>query len=147
MLLRSAIALCEVGFFVMAASSLVLAAVPTTTIQSWRDSATDVVSFTVLSVDLNMSSKPYGGPNGSVTKYDITLTARVDAVDRSVNSLTPQTTIIVHYVDHYTDPAPILDGGYGNPILKIHEKAKAYLKKKDGNTFELANPIMCLEKL
>jgi hypothetical protein len=140
-------ALCEVGFFVIAAGSLVWAAVPTTTIQSWRDSATDVVSFTVLSVDQKMSSKPYGGPDGSVTTYDISLTARVDVVDRSANALTPQTTIIVHYGVQYIEPVPTLGGGYPNPILKIHEKAKAYLKKKDGNTFELANPIRCLEKL
>jgi hypothetical protein len=143
---RSAIALCEVGVFVMAASSFVLAAVPPTTIQSWRDSATDVVSFTVLSVDQRTVTKPLSGPDGSVTTYDISLTARVDAVDKSANALTPQTTIIVHYGAEYYEGMTPVGSNYGT-ILKVREKAKAYLKKKEGNTFELAGPIGCLERL
>jgi hypothetical protein len=141
------IALCEVGFLVIAASSFVLAAVPFTTIQSWRDAATDVVSITVLSVDQRTITKPLAeGSDGSITTYDISLTARVDVVDRSANALTPQTTIIIHYGAQYYQGMIPVGANYGT-ILKIHEKAKAYLKKKDGNMYELAGPIGCLEKL
>jgi hypothetical protein len=146
MLLRSAIALCEVGFFVIAASSFVWAAVPMSTIQGWRDSATDVVGITVLSVDQRTVTKPLSGPDGSVTTYDISLTARVEAVDKSANALTPQTTIIVHYGAQYYEGITPVGANYGT-ILKVREKAKAYLKKKEGNIFELAGPIGCLERL
>jgi hypothetical protein len=142
---KSAIVVCEIGFFLIAAGNFVLAAVPISTIQSWRDAATDVVSITVLSVDQKTSTKPYSGPDGSVTTYDISLTARVDAVDRSANALTPQTTIIVHYNAQYYEPVPPPGGNYGT-ILKINQKAKAYLKK-DGNEYRLAGSIGCLEKL
>jgi hypothetical protein len=142
---KSAIAICEIGLFVIAAGNFVLAAVPISTIQSWRDAATDVVSITVLSVDQKTSTKPYGGPDGSVTTYDISLTARVDVVDRSANGLTPQTTIIVHYDAQYYEPVPPPGGNYGT-ILKINQKAKAYLKK-NGNEYRLAGSIGCLEKL
>jgi hypothetical protein len=110
---KSAIAICEIGLFVIAAGNFVLAAVPISTIQSWRDAATDVVSITVLSIDQKTSTKPYGGPGGSVTTYDISLTARVDVVDRSANGLTPQTTIIVHYDAQYYEPVPPPGGNYG----------------------------------
>jgi hypothetical protein len=142
---KSAIAICAIGFFVIAAGSFVLAAPAPSTIQSWRDAATDVVSITVLSVDQKTSTKPLVGSDGSVTTYDISLTARVDVVDRSANALTPQATIIVHYGAQYYEGFTPVGGNYGT-ILKIGQKAKAYLKK-NGNEYRLAGDIGCLERL
>jgi hypothetical protein len=143
---KTVIAICAIGFFVIAADSFVLAAVPFPTIQGWRDAATDVVSITVLSVDQKTSTKPLSGmADGSITTYDILLTARVDVVDRSANALTPQTTIIIHSFAQYYEGFAPLDGNYGT-ILKIHQKAKAYLKK-NGNEYRPVSEIGCLERL
>jgi len=149
---KSAIAICEVGFFVFAAGGFVLAAVPNSTVQRWQEAATDVVSITVLLVDQTSSTKPYKppydklSPDGSVTTFDLSVTARVDVVHRSASALTPQTTIIVQYGARRYKPAPPPGGDYG-VILETGQKAKAYLKKKDGNTYQLAGDIGCLEKL
>jgi hypothetical protein len=141
---KTATAICAIGFFA-AAGSFVWAAVPVTTIQSWRDAATDVVSITVLSVDQKTST--IGTVDRSATTYDISLTARVDVVDRSSNDLTPQTKIIVHYgAQYYEGSNPPPPGGNYGTILKIGQKAKAYLKK-NGNEYRLAGDIGCLEKL
>lgn len=148
---KSTAAVCAIGFFVIAADGFVLAAAPPSTIQSWRDAATDVVSITVLSVDQKTSTTPLTASDGSVnfdksrTIYDVTLTARVDVVDRSANALTPQAKIIVHYGGEYYVGIVALDGNYA-PILKIGQKAKAYLKK-NGNEYRLVSDIGCLEKL
>jgi hypothetical protein len=80
----------------------------------------------------------------SRTLFDITLTARVDVVDRSANALAPQAKIIIHYGGEYYVGIVALDGH--PPILKIGEKVKAYLKK-NGNEYRLAGDIGCLEKL
>jgi hypothetical protein len=138
------IAICAIGFFVIAADGFTLAAVPLQTIQGWRDAATDVVNITVLSVDRKSSTKPYG-TNGSITKSDISLTVGVEAVDRSANALTPQTTIVVQYgTQSVQPPLPGMNFGFA---LEVGERARAYLTKKNGNTYELACSTGCLERL
>ena len=134
--------------FVLAAGGSVWAAVPISTIQRWQEAAPEVVGITVLSVDQISSTRPYVElrPEGSVTTLNLSVNAKVDVVHRTASGLAPETTIVIQYSARRYKPVSPPDGNYG-VILDISQKAKAYLKKKAENTYELACDVGCLETL
>jgi hypothetical protein len=147
-MLKSAVAVYGLGFFVLAAGGSVWAAVPITTIQRWQEAAPEVVGITVLSVDQVSRTLPYHNlrPDGSVTTIDFTLKARVDIVHRTISGLAPGSTIAIQYSARRYEPISPPDGNYGT-ILQIDGKAKAYLKKRADDTYELSCDVGCLETL
>jgi hypothetical protein len=106
LVLISVIAISQVGFFVIAASNFAWAAASMANIENWRNAVTDVVNITVLEFDKKTSTK--ARPNGSITRSEYSLTARVDVVDRTANGLKPLSTIIVQYDTNLPNPlAPV----------------------------------------
>jgi hypothetical protein len=113
-------------------------------VRSWRDGAPEAVNVTALSIDQNSETRP-NGSGGSVTTTRIALTARVDAVHRTVSGLVPGAVIVVRYSRSvHTPPMP---GIQQDIIPNIGERAAAYLKQTGEKTYMLACPFGCLERL
>jgi hypothetical protein len=147
-MLKSVAAVFRLGVFVLVAGGSVWAAVPISTIQRWREAAPDVVGITVLSVDQVSSTRPYVElrPEGAVTTFKLTVNAKIDVVHRTASELVPGATIVIQYSARRYKPVSPPDGNYG-VILDMGQKAKAYVKKKAENAYELACDVGCLETL
>jgi hypothetical protein len=82
--------------------------VPENVIKGWQDSAPEALDITVISADQASTVQPFSAaPNGSITKTNVTLRAKVDNVRRSASNLTAGAEIVVKYVvQRYQPVAP-----------------------------------------
>ena len=144
MLRKSISAFCLIAAIVMAAAGSIWAAVPLSTVRSWRDSAPEAVNVTALSIDQNSQTRP-SGDGGSVTTTLVALTARVDVIHRTVSGLVPGAVIVVRY--SLSVQRPPVPGIQQDIVLNIGEKAVAYLKQANEKTYILACAFGCLDRL
>ena len=147
MLHRVIFAFCLASLAVVIAPATLWAAVPVSVIKGWQNSASDVLEITVVSVtEATPETRAMkGSPGGLQTKTSVILVAKVDAVHKSASGLQPGAVIVVKYVVQRSTPR-VPDGDYGLMLSK-GERARAYLKAVGHQTFELAGPVGCLEKL
>jgi hypothetical protein len=129
------------------AATAAYAAVPVKTIKAWRDNAPEMLEVTVLSIRKNVETilDNTMQSGGSVTRGDITLVAKIDAVHRTRSDLTVGDEIVIKYRFQRYEPIAPPDGNYG-VLLNAEEKATVYLKQVTAKTYELACPVRCLVK-
>ena len=121
--------------------------VPLSTIESWRNGASDVVTMTVLSVEAPSTTVPNRGmgPGATATTTNVTVRAKVDAVTRSSTGLAPGSQITLRYT--VTRHVPVVPDGNIGFVLNQGERASAYLKRSPGGDYELAGAFGCLSVL
>jgi hypothetical protein len=134
--------LCAATF---AAAHFVMAAVPVSVIEGWQKAASEVVTFTVVALDETSKSRliERSGPAHSVTDTNVILTVKVDSVQRTASGLAPGASIVLRYAVRRYEPVAPPDGNFG-VILRVGDKATAYLKKGAAGNLELAGPVGCL---
>lgn len=104
------------------------AAVPSSTIKAWQDSAPEALEVTVLSVREERQAQPVAGqPNCTQTHYEFTVTAKVDVVHRSASGVQPGRTITFRHGAMRIGPCA-LPGMNSGEILKGGDRAEAYLR-------------------
>lgn len=133
-----------IGAIVAAAAGPIWAAVPLSQVRHWQSVAPESLSITALSVDRSSTTRPSGN-NGSVTTTNVTMTAKVDVVHRTVSGLVPGSVIVVRY--SILRQIPPMPGIQQDLVLDIGERAAAYVKQTEGNTYMLACAFGCLERL
>lgn len=144
MLLKSLGAFSLISAIVAAAAGSIWAAVPLSQVRNWQSRTPESLNITALSVDRSSATRPYGN-DGSVTTTNVTLTAKVDVVHRTVSGLVPGSVIVVRYsISRQIPPVP---GIQQDIILDIGERAAAYVKQTEEKTYILACAFGCLERL
>lgn len=104
------------------------AAVPSNTIKAWQDSAPEALEVTILSVREERQAQAVPGqPNCTQTRYEFTITAKVDVVRRSASGVRPGRTITLHDSALRTGPCALPGGSFGE-ILNGGDRAAAYLR-------------------
>lgn len=122
----AALALAAVALVATAAAGH--AAVPLSTVKGWQDSAAEALEVTVLSVREEKHAQPVAGqPGCTQTRYELTVTAKVDVVRRSASGVQPGRTITFRHTALTTGPC-ILPGMNFGIMLRDGERATAYLR-------------------
>ena len=104
------------------------AAVPTSTIKGWQDSAPEALEVTVLSVREERQVQPVAGqPNCTQTRQEFTVTAKVDVVHRSASGVQPGRTITFRHTAQSIGPC-VLPGMNFGIMLREGDRAEAYLR-------------------
>jgi hypothetical protein len=143
MLLKSLGALTVMSILVATAGAI-WAAVPVSQIRLWQSSAPEAVDVTVLAIQRSSATHPIGN-GGSATTTDVTLTANVDFVRRTVSGLAPGSVIVVRY--SIVRQLPPMPGIQQDIIPNVGERAVVYLKQTSEKTYILACAFGCVENL
>jgi hypothetical protein len=103
-------------------------AVPDTTIKAWQNSAPEALEITVLSVSETRQAQPEPGQPGCTrTVTEFTVTAKIDAVQRTASGLKPGQTIIFNDSMIRLYPC-VLPGVNFGQALSAGDHVDAYLR-------------------
>jgi hypothetical protein len=143
MLRRSLSAFSLIAACVAVAGGSIWAAVPLSTIRAMQDAAPEALAITATHVDKVSTTRRDNAQ--TITTTDVTLTAKVDQVRRTASGLVAGSMIVVRYAVTHQDPP--MPGPQQDLILNPGEKAVAYLKRDNDNTFRCAAAPGCLDRL
>jgi hypothetical protein len=103
-------------------------AVPDTTIKAGQDSAPEALEVTVLSVSKTSQAQPEPGhPGCTRTVTEFTVTAKIDAVQRTASGLKPGQTITFNHTMISLYPC-VLPGVNFGQALSAGDHVEAYLR-------------------